>query len=85
MCCLDVGLYVRKCVSGVPETALAAGHGALSMSINAENCREIYDGLQALGIKHNAKRSACLNQTHNPSSCLAPFLSPYFTSIANSL
>lgn len=48
---------------------VAAGHHALSMSVNAEHCKEIYDRLQTPGIKHNAKlRSAGLNQTHNPSS-----------------
>lgn len=59
------------CVSGrgVARTVLAAGHRALSMSVNAEHCKEIYKRLQTPGIKHNAKlRSACLNQTRNPSS-----------------
>lgn len=47
----------------------AAGHHALSMSVNAERCSEIYDTAQTPGIKQNAKlRSAGLNQTCNTSS-----------------
>lgn len=55
---------------GFASTALAAGRGALSMSVNVKPCKEIYDRLlQTPGIKHNAKLgSACLNQTPNPSS-----------------
>lgn len=57
------------CGRGVARTVLAAGHHALTMSVNAEHCKEIYERLQTPGIKHNAKlRSACLNQTRNPSS-----------------
>lgn len=55
---------------GFALTKLAAGHGALSMSVNVKPSKEIYDRpLQTPGIKHKAKLgSACLNQTHSPSS-----------------
>lgn len=79
-CLLGVGVALvceNVCYYGVAKTALAAGHGALRISVNAEQCKEIYDRLQTPGIKHNAKLwSACLNQTHNPSSCHAHFPSP---------
>lgn len=53
---------------------VAAGHLALSMSVNGERCKEIYDRLQAARIRHKAKlRSAGLNQTHNPPSIPASY------------
>lgn len=52
------------CVSGQLHGLNTAGHSAPGTSVNAELCREIYDRLQTLGIKHNAKlSSACFNQT----------------------
>lgn len=42
-----VGLVCENvCFCRVAKTALAAGHGALGISVNAEHCIEIYDRLQ---------------------------------------
>lgn len=56
---------------------IAAGHLVRGTPVNAEHCKEIYDGLQTPKIKHNAKRkSAALNQTQSPSSFSASYHFP---------
>lgn len=86
-CLLGVGLALvceNVCYWGVAKTALAAGHGALRMSVNAEHCKEIYDRLQTPGIKHNAKLRSGMSKPDSQ-----PFLLPrtlslplYFTHIS---
>lgn len=47
---------MNMCFKGLAKTALAAGYGALGKSVNAERCKEIYNQLQAPGIKNNANQ-----------------------------
>lgn len=66
------------CFKALAKSTLAAGYGAPGMSVNTKLCKEIYNRLQAPGIKNNAKlRSACRRQTCDLSSFLASLDFPF--------